>query len=105
MAPGGALASRAVADASKLTMATPLQLLIGSCEDAAAHLSGYVEGELRGLRRLRVRLHVALCARCAQVLDGLEATVAALHTLGAREPDASPELARAVVERIRRDAP
>jgi len=84
-------------------MRTPLEVVIGSCEAAAALLSELADGEGHGLRLARARLHVALCSRCAGVVAELDATIEALRGLGRARPDPHPELVPAVIERIRRE--
>jgi len=79
-----------------------LQLVGGSCEQAAERLSDYSEGELGLLRRARLRLHLSMCAGCRAALASLRTTVEAIRSLGRAEYEPAPELARAVVEQIRR---
>ena len=78
-------------------------LLIGSCGATAAHLSSHLEGDLRGLRRIRVVSHLARCERCRAVYESLRATVRALGALGVADPRPAASLAEAVAARIRSD--
>jgi len=80
----------------------PLQ---ASCAETARHLSDYADGELRGIRRFRVARHLAACEHCQALFRALLATIESLRGLGRSEPPARPELADAVVERIRRESP
>ena len=80
-----------------------MDVMVGSCEETREQLSAYVDGELTGLRRLRVRLHLAGCDLCAAVAASLRKTVERLHELGEGfAPPPSPSVSPAVVERIRR---
>lgn len=78
-----------------------MDIVRGSCDQTRDQLSGYLEGELRGLRRLRVRMHLAGCSACRAALRSLRKTVERLAELGDMAP-ATPSVAPAVVERIRR---
>lgn len=76
--------------------------LQASCHDTARLLSEYAEGELRGFRLWRVERHLAVCERCSAALRALRETIASLAALGREsELPARPELADAVVARIR----
>jgi anti-sigma factor RsiW len=79
------------------------RLLMGSCAETAARMSDHADGELRGLRRLRVAGHLARCERCRAIYEALVATIAGLRSLGAEQPEARPDLALDVVARIRRE--
>jgi anti-sigma factor RsiW len=74
-----------------------------SCHETGEQMSDYVEGELRGLARLRVARHLARCERCQAVYRSLLKTLEALRGLGSIEPPAQPALADAVVDRIRNE--
>jgi anti-sigma factor RsiW len=78
-----------------------MDAVVGSCDRTRDQLSAYLEGELKGLRRLRVRLHLAGCSACTAALRSLRKTVERLRELGDVSP-ANPSVAPAVVERIRR---
>jgi anti-sigma factor RsiW len=80
-------------------------MLNGSCGETALHMSAYVEGELRGFRRLRVARHLARCERCQAILASLRRTMEALRALGQVEPAPNPQLAEAVLARIRSTEP
>lgn len=83
-------------------MKTLMDIMIGSCEDTREQLSAHLEGELRGLRRQRVRLHLAGCSVCAAVARSLRQTIDRLRQLdGSFAPGASPSVAPAVLEQIR----
>ena len=63
-----------------------------------AHLSDYLDGDLRGDDRERVETHVGLCPECRRVLAGLRKTIGAL--MGMRDaPD--PDIAAGVIARLR----
>jgi predicted anti-sigma-YlaC factor YlaD len=53
-------------------------LLEASCAAASEALSDRLDGELRGLRRLRVGRHLACCAGCRATIASLARLVTAL---------------------------
>lgn len=73
----------------------------GSCHETGEHLSDHLDGELRGLRRLRVARHLARCELCQAVLRSLIRTLEELRSLGQVEPAAAPSVVPAVAARIR----
>jgi anti-sigma factor RsiW len=73
----------------------------GTCHETGEHLSEHLDGELRGLKRLRVVRHLERCELCQAVLRSLIRTIDGLRALGRAEP-AAPSVAPVVVERIRR---
>jgi len=80
-----------------------MDALVGSCEETREQLSAHVEGELTGLQRLRVRLHLAGCDLCTAVARSLRNTIERLHELDdAFAPDPAPSVAPSVLERIQR---
>jgi anti-sigma factor RsiW len=84
-------------------MRSLMDMMAGSCEETRDLLSAHVEDELTGLRRLRVRLHLAGCDACSAVAGSLRRTVEHLHELqDAFAPDPAPSVAPAVLERIQR---
>jgi anti-sigma factor RsiW len=83
-------------------MKSLMDMMVGSCEETRAQLSAHLEGELGGLRRLRVRLHLAGCDACSAIARSLRKTIERLHELDeAFAPPPSPSVAPAVLERIR----
>jgi anti-sigma factor RsiW len=77
--------------------------MIGSCEQTREHLSAHLEGELTGLRRLRVRMHLAVCSLCAAVAQSLRETIGRLRELDDNfAPAQTPSVAPAVIERLRK---
>ena len=64
-----------------------------------AHLSDYLDGELRPGDRERVEEHVSLCPQCRRVLRTLRRTLESLTGLSRAEP--RPGLADGVIERLR----
>ena len=82
-----------------------MDVLVGSCEETGERLSDRMEGELRGLRRLRVAAHLSRCDRCRAVLRSLTRTVDQVRTLGQVDfaPPPSSSVTDDVVERIRRE--
>jgi anti-sigma factor RsiW len=79
--------------------------VFATCAETGAHLSDYLDGELRGLRRWRVARHLDFCPHCQAVLRSLRRTVERLRELGATEPNASTDsVADEVIERIRRES-
>jgi anti-sigma factor RsiW len=84
-------------------MRSLMDMMVGSCEETRELLSAHVEGELRGLRRLRVRLHLVGCDACTAVARSLRKTIEHLHELqDSFAPDPAPSAAPAVLERIQR---
>lgn len=84
-------------------MRSLMDTMVGSCEETREQLSAHVEGDLTGLRRLRVRLHLAGCDACSAVARSLRATIERLHELEDRfVPEPAPSVAPAVLERIQR---
>ena len=75
--------------------------LVADCLETRDALSDLADGELDGRRRLRVRLHLAMCRHCRAVWRTLQATIASLRELGAVEPPPDPALAAEVARRIR----
>jgi anti-sigma factor RsiW len=79
-----------------------MDMMVGSCEETRERLSAHLEGELTGLRRLRLRLHLAGCDACSAMARSLRTTIERLHELDETfAPPPSPSLAPAVLERIR----
>jgi predicted anti-sigma-YlaC factor YlaD len=60
--------------------------MLGDCAWIEPQLSEYLDGELRGLHRLRVRAHLWRCERCRPVFESLARTVAGLRSLATLEP-------------------
>ncbi len=59
----------------------PLVVALPRCEEVAARLSEYLDGELDGAGAFRTALHLAVCSPCARLAAELAATVRALHRL------------------------
>lgn len=84
-------------------MGSLMDFMVGSCEETRELLSAHLEGDLRGLRRLRVRLHLAGCDACPAVARSLRKTIERLHDLeDTFRPGPAPSVAPAVLERIQR---
>jgi anti-sigma factor RsiW len=82
-------------------MRSLMDMMVGSCEETRELLSEHVDDELTGLRRLRVRLHLAGCDACSAVARSLRKTVERLHELeDTFVPEAAPSVAPAVLERL-----
>lgn len=80
-----------------------MDMMVGSCAETREQLSAHLEGELTGLRGLRVRLHLAGCDACSAVARSLRKTVEHLQDLqDSFSPEPAPSVAPAVLERIRR---
>ena len=80
-----------------------MDMIVGSCAETRELLSAHLEGDLTGLRGLRVRLHLAGCDACSAVARSLRRTVERLHELEASfVPERAPSVAPAVLERIQR---
>ncbi len=83
-------------------MRSLMDMMVGSCMETREQLSAHLEGELTGLRRLRVRLHLAGCSVCSAGARSLRKTIERLHQLDqAFAPGPSPSVVPAVLERIR----
>jgi anti-sigma factor RsiW len=63
-----------------------------------AHLSEYLDQDLDEEERARVEGHVGVCPQCRRVLATLKRTLEGLRGLPA---DSRPDLADAVIERLR----
>ena len=84
-------------------MRSLMDMMVGSCEETREQLSAYLEGELTGPRRLRLRLHLAGCDACSAVARSLRQTVDRLHELEESfAPEPAPSVAPAVLERNER---
>ena len=84
-------------------MRSLMDMMVGSCAEMREQLSAHLEGELTGLRGLRVRLHLAGCDACSAVARSLRKTVEHLQDLqDSFSPEPAPSVAPAVLERIRR---
>ena len=82
-----------------------MDAVVGSCEETQEQLSDRLEGDLSGLRRLRVAAHLAGCDRCRAVMRSLSRTVEQVRLLGRADfnPPPGPSVTDDVVERIRRE--
>ena len=84
-------------------MRSLMDMMVGSCADTREQLSAHIDGELTGMRRLRVRLHLAGCDACSAVARSLRTTIERLHELeDSFVPEPAPSVAPAVLERIQR---
>jgi anti-sigma factor RsiW len=84
-------------------MRSLMDVIVGSCAETRELLSAHVDDELRGLRRLRVQLHLAGCDACSAAARSLRKTIGHLHELGDTfTPDPAPSVAPSVLERIQR---
>lgn len=75
----------------------------GTCHETGEHLSEQLDGELRGLRRLRVARHLARCELCQAVLRSLIRTLEELRSLGKIHPAPAPSVVPTVMARIREE--
>lgn len=82
-----------------------MDVVVGSCAETQERLSDRLDGELRGLRRLRVAAHLLRCQRCRAVLRSLGWTVEQVRLLGRSNfvPPPGPSVTDDVVTRIRRE--
>lgn len=82
-----------------------MDAVVGSCEETQEQLSDRLEGDLRGLRRLRVAAHLSRCDRCRAVMRSLSRTVEQVRLLAQADffPPPGPSVTDDVVERIRRE--
>jgi anti-sigma factor RsiW len=84
-------------------MRSLMDMMVGSCADTREQLSAHIDGELTGMRRLRLRLHLAGCDACSAVARSLRTTIERLHELeDSFVPEPAPSVAPAVLERIQR---
>ena len=84
-------------------MTSLMDMMVGSCAETREQLSAHIDGELTGMRRLRVRLHLAGCDACSAVARSLRTTIERLHELeDSFVPEPAPSVAPAVLERIQR---
>lgn len=67
-------------------------------DHATERLSAYIDGDLAPAEREWIDRHVAVCAKCAAVLAGLERVVASARTLEDRPP--ANDLWPAIAERL-----
>ena len=65
-----------------------------------AHMSDYLDGDLREGERVRVEHHAGLCPECRRLLRSLRETLARLTEMRAPAPEG---LAADVIERLRRE--
>jgi anti-sigma factor RsiW len=65
-----------------------------------AHLSDYLDGELRDAERERVERHVHWCPECRRVLESLRRTLKELMELRASHGES---IAPSVIDRLRRE--
>lgn len=59
----------------------PAPMLLPTCDEVAARLSEFLDGELGPIATARGVLHLRVCPMCARFASELAATVAALHRL------------------------
>ena len=78
-----------------------MHLLEASCAATAEALSDRLEGELRGLRRVRVTRHLARCARCRRALTSLARLISLLRALPESDEGAGRSAVDGVLARIR----
>ena len=73
-----------------------------SCREVVDRSSDLVDGELTGLERFRVRLHLLMCHRCRGFLDALRRLHRELPELarGAGDAEAVDRITRQVTGRI-----
>jgi predicted anti-sigma-YlaC factor YlaD len=76
-------------------------VLEASCAATAEALSDRLEGELGGMRRLRIGRHLARCARCRAMLALLARLVSTLRAVRAIEARPCASLVEDAVARIR----
>jgi len=70
-----------------------------TCQEIAALLSDYLEGQLSLWQRMRFQLHLGMCASCRAYLHQLQATIGAARRL---EPaDVPPDVMEALIRRFR----
>jgi predicted anti-sigma-YlaC factor YlaD len=80
------------------------RLLIGGCEATRERLSDIADGEARGIRGWRARVHLARCELCQAAYQSLLRTVERLRTLGETDrPPPAYSVADAVLDRVRHE--
>jgi predicted anti-sigma-YlaC factor YlaD len=76
-------------------------LLESSCAATSEALSDRLDGELRGLRRVRVARHLARCGRCRETLESLGRLVHMLRELRSVEPTEGRSVTGDVIDGLR----
>ena len=64
----------------------PAPLILPRCDEVSEHVSELLDGEHDARSGMRMRLHLAICSRCARFADELGAVVSALHSMAKRRP-------------------
>jgi anti-sigma factor RsiW len=78
---------------------------MATCHETGERLSDYVDGELEGRTRLRVRRHLARCERCQALLASLNRALEELRSLGSSQTEpVSDATVSAVLARIERES-
>jgi predicted anti-sigma-YlaC factor YlaD len=67
--------------AARLCIRASVGLVQASCETTGQALSDSFDGDLRGLRKIRVARHLARCGRCRETLESLGRLVHMLREL------------------------
>ena len=77
-----------------------MAILILPCREVAELLTEHAEGSLRGVKKLQMRFHLAICPGCKCFRDQLDATTDTLKALP--EPEAPKELVQTLLEELRK---
>lgn len=77
------------------------ELLFGSCSETADHMSEYLDGELDGSIRRRLRRHLFVCKVCRPLYESLRRAVTAIREQPPEAASADPALVADVMDRIR----
>jgi anti-sigma factor RsiW len=85
----------------KVTVTTIKHTMVGSCEETADHMSEFLDGELDGPLRGRVRRHLFVCKVCRPIFASLKRAVAAVRGQQALVADPDPALVDDVMACIR----
>lgn len=75
--------------------------MVGSCDETTAHMSEFLDDELHGPMRGRVRRHLFVCKVCRPIFASLKRAVAAVRGQQNVVADADPALVDDVMARIR----
>ena len=84
-----------------MNVTTIKHTMVGSCEETTDHMSEFLDGELQGPMRGRVRRHLFVCKVCRPIFASLKRAVAAVRGQQPIVADPDPALVDDVMARIR----
>lgn len=76
------------------------------CRDITLMASDYVEGRLRGCRRLSLLVHLLMCPHCRRFVSQFRAVIRVIHGFEPTPPDSTAlnRFENAIDETIERDS-